>query len=117
VVGDGLRDYLQWVKEHPVQSIFGQSAQRAAETAERLIFKDVDGKHALDFMGSEMKQTSRDAFDSDVIDKVLSFVEQERDRFKSEKYSKLADRYDKLWNYVTSRADIWGVAIPKGGDS
>lgn len=109
VVGDGLRNYLRWVQEYPFKSIFGLSAQRAAEAAERLIFKDVDGVHALDFMGSEMKQTSRDAFDSDVIESVLSFVEQERTRFRSENNHKLADRYDALWKYVTSRADIWGV--------
>lgn len=110
VVGDGLRDYLQWVREQPFTSIRGQSAQRSVQMAERLIFKDVDGVYALDFMGSEMKQTSRDTFDSDEIEKVLSFVKRERDRFRSEKCSKLADRYDALWKYVTSRADIWGVA-------
>lgn len=117
VVGAGLRDYLQWVQEQPFQTIRGEAARRSVQMAERLIFKDNDGEYALDFMGSEMKELSMGTFDSDAIDKVLSFVKQERDRFRSENDPKLADRYNRLWNYVTSRADIWGAVIPKGEDS
>jgi len=110
-VGDSLRDYLRMILEAKPQSTAALMARRGAEEAELLVFRDSDGVHALDFMGAQIKEISdsTEAIDVELIAQVLSFARGEHERFSATGNEKLARRYESLCEYLTSRANIWGL--------
>jgi len=89
-----------------------------AQSCQHLIFADSDDKLALDFLGEEMFKLDIEA-DGVLIKslpKAYQFVRAAQMLRHGQGDSKLAARYDMLWDYFRLRAHIWGTEIKSLAD-
>jgi hypothetical protein len=117
-VGGELIQYLaehnQQISTKRVLSPFDMVALHAAEACQRLIFEDLDGAPALDFLGEEVhRHYGHESGLLDVLPKGYEFVKTEQRRWRREQNPKLSARYDRLWGYFVSRARVWGAEIER----
>jgi hypothetical protein len=77
------------------------------------IFPDSDGNLALDFLGEEVFKRDVEAQGILIksLPKAYQFVRAAQMHWRGQNDSKLAVRYDMLWNYFRLRAHIWGTEI------
>jgi hypothetical protein len=109
-VGHELVQYLTEVASRRPVSPFDIVAAQGALSCQNLIFNDSDGKLALDFLGEEMFKHATQGL-IETIPKAYQFVRTAQLRWRDQGNSKLAPRYDRLWDYFRSRAHIWGEKI------
>ncbi|TET46101.1 hypothetical protein E3J62_05300 [candidate division TA06 bacterium] len=117
VVGNELKHYLHVVANQKANTPFGQVARKLAISCERMFFTDCDGRTALDFLGSEFKEYGVRPILDELLPKAYGFVRSEQERWRSAGNTKLASRYDSLWSYFESRADVWGIDVQQFEDA
>jgi hypothetical protein len=113
-VGHRLNQYIEQVaSSQETHNQFDKVAKGMAHSCQRLIFPDSDGTLALDFLGEEMFQRDIEARRVLIksLPKAYQFVRAEQLHWHAQNDSKLAVRYDMLWDYFRSRAHIWGTEI------
>lgn len=112
-VGAELIKYLDSMAARPVASPFGTLAKHLAQASRRLLFTDVDGVVALDFLGEEFHAHDSNFVLGEVLPEAYRFVRTTQLSCHQQKDQKLSERYDMLWTYFRSRAHIWGAAIER----
>lgn len=112
-IGHRLNQYIEKVASKEIHSQLDKVARDMAQSCQRLIFPDSDGNLALDFLGEEMFK--RDIEAQGVLTKSLpkayQFVRAAQLHWHGQNNSKLAVKYDMLWDYLRLRAHIWGTEI------
>lgn len=113
-VGQRLTQYLANVASTEPIGPFAMVERNAARSCQRLIFEDVDGTLVLDFLGEEVyKYSVADPELIKLVPNAYRFVRAAQLRWHAQNDSKLAERYDMLWDYFRSRAQIWGAEIER----
>jgi hypothetical protein len=112
-VGGELMKYIEALASLEPQTQFGRVAMEAAQSCQRMIFRDSDDQLALDFLGEECRQYHHDPTLVEILPKAFRFVRAEQEHWRGHQDEKLAQRYDMLWAYMRSRAKIWGPEIEK----
>ena len=106
-VGDELLQYLSGVEAQRPMTTFGKCAVAGARQCSSLVFEDWDGTHALDYLGTGLREAIGASLFSPLIPKAIIFAESEKQKWASAGDTKLAQRFDRLNSYLTSRADLW----------
>ena len=112
-VGTELVRYLDSMAARPVASPFGTLAKHFAQASRRLLYTDIDGVVALDFLGEEFRAHDGNSVLGEVLPEAYHFVRTTQRSCHQQKDKKLSERYDMLWAYFRSRAYIWGAAIER----
>ena len=97
----------------PVASPFGTLAKHLAQASRRLLFTDIDGVVALDFLGEEFHAHDSNPVLGEVLPDAFRFVRTTQLSCHQRRTEKLSERYDMLWAYFRSRAYIWGITIER----
>jgi len=106
VVGDGLLKYLYSSINNFDESTWGRLNKVMAESSLELITNDSDGYPILDYMGEGFIKATNNHLKAEVFLKAYSFVENELDKWKEQRNSKLAFRYSLMLNYMKVRLDM-----------
>lgn len=109
--GDELLEFVETFKRRPVRTPYGQRTRNLAHACANLLFVDADGRSALDYLGRQAKDS--DAFSelAKLVPSAFGFVAAQRAKWHAAGCTKLALRYDALWSYLCSRADLWSIDL------
>lgn len=111
VVGQMLIDYLMIHKESDQSDA---STKEMARKCLRLLKQDIDGHPFLDYLGEEFMELMRHIPLKDgTVEKAYDFVKAEAVRWKQQKNTTLAFRYNLLGNYCASRLSLWQDVLNK----
>jgi hypothetical protein len=109
VVGAELIQFLDLVSAQKPQAPFGAWAKQLAAGCRRMIVQDTDGRHMLDFLGTEVKDKLAASVPCEVVAKAHAFISREYETFQKAGNDKLSSRYFRLLQYSLARKKIWGV--------
>ena len=101
VVGRELLEFLESVENQDPKTELGVVARRVAAGCRRMIVQDTDGRHMLEFLGTEVRAAMGASFPPDVVTKGHDFVDGEYERFQKAGDEKLASRYFRLLQYYS----------------
>ncbi len=107
LIGEELMNYLRYTSGARQSSAGARVAANQAESALRMIFKDWDGRWALDFLGKEFHEISAGYLPVDTVQQAYGFACTEALRWRSANMEDRAQRYDRLCAYFRSRAELW----------
>jgi hypothetical protein len=110
VIGDEVWDYLNSlstkVKQHPAQELIDIDAcQRMADRCLKLVSRDNDDRLILDYLGPgflELNKGSQDIFR--IYDLSRKFICDSLFKWKQENNTKLASKYQQLYNYFQAKS-------------
>ena len=106
VAGDELVDFLQKASLNLEKEVQSEINQVLAQKCLNLLMIDADGKYALDYLGHEYREMSKQIL-PDIYEKALSFLESSFSEIKEKKNSDLFMRYLWLADYFESRLPLW----------
>jgi len=111
VVGQMLIDYLIIHKESDQTNA---GTKESASKCLRLLKQDVDGHGFIDYLGEEfMELMQLIPLKDGTVEKAYEFVKAEAAKWKLQKKTKLAFRYNLLGNYFASRLSLWKDKLPQ----
>ncbi len=115
IISDKVIELLDQSEPYSQDTTINDAMNNLAEQCRSLIFPDVDGKPALDYLGEDVCKLYREyePFVTAVTES-YAFVCAEAKRFRESKDSKLAERYDLVQQYIESRLPIWGIKPEEG---
>jgi hypothetical protein len=109
VVGDGMLDFIETVKNQSPERPFGRVAKFVASGCRRMIVQDTDGRQMLDFLGTEVKSTLEAISSAKLVSHGHHLVHDEYEKFRTSGQEKLASRYFRLLQYYLARKKVWGL--------
>jgi hypothetical protein len=107
--GDELLACINAFDRLPVRTPCGQLTRNLARASAELLFTDADGMAALDFLGTRVRASDRGGVLRNVVPSAFTFVAAERSKWRTAGDKKLVSRYDALWSYLCSRAEVWNL--------
>jgi len=107
--GEGLLEFVAEFSHRPMVTRYGELTRNLAQACAILLFVDADRQAALDFLGRQVKDSDAGGGIERVVPSAFEFVATERAKWHAAGDTKLALRYDVLWSYCCSRADLWRV--------
>lgn len=109
VVSAELLRFLDLVSTQEPRTPFGALAKQLAAGCRRMIVQDTDGRHMLDFLGTEVKDKLGASIPCEDVVKAYAFVLREYEKFQKNGPEKLASRYFRLLQYFLERKKVWGM--------
>jgi phosphatidylserine decarboxylase len=106
VAGDELVDFLQKTSRNLEKEAQSKINQVMAQKCLNLLMIDADGNYALDYLGQEYRDMSKQIL-PDIYEKALSFLESSFSEIKEKKNGDLFMRYLWLTDYFENRLFIW----------
>ena len=106
VAGDELVDFLQKTSRNLVKETQSEINQVMAQKCLNLLMIDADGNYALDYLGQEYRDMSKQIL-PDIYGKALSFLESSFSEIKEKKNGDLFMRYLWLKDYFENRLFLW----------
>lgn len=107
VIGDELKNYIQWQKNKSDDDIFAIINKRMAELTESLTDIDNDGFPFLHYLGEGFKQYIAKNNSYIAVERAYDFVVKESSKYQDLNDSKLASRYELLRNYFENNIFLW----------
>jgi len=102
IIGDHLKQYLDYQRLRPETDVFATLNKKLAEATGGLLAVDDDGYPFLDYLGEGLPSI-RGVLGQKTITNAREFITKESIRYQQEKNSKLAFRYTLLRNYFDHR--------------
>ena len=107
LVGDGLKEYLIAASHDPGNGLESSSRRDLAHLCTEFNETDIDGRTIVDYLGSGAKRRMGSNVPFALIEKALTFVNNEFLTYKEQKNDKLAARYEKVLEYGEARKEVW----------
>ncbi len=104
VAGDALMEYLKAAAARSQPGIVEAANQAAARVALDLLRPDVDGIYFVDYLGSGFQINIAHTIYPEMVRRASQFIRSELDRFRTERNTKLAFRYQVLHSYFLANA-------------
>src|SRR2546426_3275071 len=103
LVGQELLRYLTLSRDQPRDTPESEIRATVAESTLRLVFRDTDGKPALDYLGQEVLRVFGASLKPPTVEQAYAFVVAEEERWRAAGNTTLAERYGKVHEYFDSR--------------
>lgn len=107
LIGEELVNYLHSISRASQSLAGARIGAIRARSALRMIFRDSDGRCALDFLGNEFRDITSRSLPESTVQQAYDFVCTEAMRWRTAGKQDLAERYGKLCTYFRSRAELW----------
>ena len=107
VIGDNLGRYLTSMKESRASDPYSIFASEMASCCLEFFARDIDGQIILDYLGEGFIKQTANKLDRKLFAMALEFTEKQLEKWRGERNSTLAIRYNLLRNYYESRKHFW----------
>lgn len=111
VVGDGLIQYFESVKQSTEDDIYTKANKLMVAEAESMIANDDDGHRIVDYLGEVFKARFNSPEMTQAVFEAYRFVLAQSAKWKQERNSKLAFRYSNLRHYFDTRLHLWQTQL------
>jgi len=106
LAGDELVGFLQKASLNLEKEVQSEINQVLAQKCLNLLMIDADGKYALDYLGHEYREMSKQIL-PDIYEKALAFLDSSFSEIKEKHSSELFMRYLWLADYFENRLPLW----------
>lgn len=97
VVGPEVVNYLIWNINNPDTDIYSQCNRQFAKTCYEMLAEDFDGYWIMHYLGDGFRKiVAMESFHQELYKESLSFIQEQRTKWKNEKNAKLLLRYNQL---------------------
>jgi len=108
LVGEGLLEFLEFVRQAEGDEAFVQAGRLMAESCLSTLTHDRDGQVIVDYLGEHVRHHVAPHLQSEVR-KAFEFVKNEEERWKEIGDEKLTSRYASLLDYFERNRQVWGL--------
>jgi len=99
VVSDRVIEYLHIYKDIPGDDKYSEFNRKLAYMCIKMLTKDVDGYIMISYLGKSFRDYKTKGLHKELYNKALQFIQEEYERHRGERNSKLSFRYSHLNSY------------------